>query len=801
MKKKVIAMLLTVCMAASLLSGCGKEKTDSPKDNTTTDQAGSGSGSETETDNTDSAADGETYTYRTTYSGVSTWNPTDWQLEDEGKIYAYCISEFYGFWMNEAKDGYDIVCELATEFPVDLTAQYAGNETYGVPADATEGYAWQITMREDAAWEDGTPINVDDVEYALQQFLNPDMKNYRASSFYTGTLGLANAEAYYNNDQAGQTKLTLATDLGLAFSDFTAGDDGQYTDTNGNKAYFGWSVAINNDWVGGAALTDYTDYMTEETADALNALADERGYIPVTEESIAALYGFTGSDEWGNETEEDLVNYVFCEDGIAEEMPWGNVGFVRDGDYSFTLVLKNPCSLFDFEYNVDGLVLLNKELYEANKQEAGGLIKSSYGTAPEKFSSYGPYKVVTYQESKEVKMEKNENWYGYTDGNHEGMYQTTGIDMLQIDEQTTQISMFLQGNLDEVYLTSDDMEKYGTSDYVYFTPESYTYYLTFNTDFDMVKSRESAGVNKTIWTYLDFRKALSLALDRNDYVKSCTASSDPAYGLINDIYVCDPETGLKYRDCEFAKKTLCEVYNVDDVSALTGYDKEAASALLQSAYDQCYADGNISDADIVEIDYHIYGSDALYQKMVDFIEEALLAAAEGTSLEGRIQVNLIEDQDYYNSMKSGQDDLIQGSWGGADMNPYSIMQCYTDPEYIMEYGFDYTADLTVSVQGEEITMSFYDWYLELCTGTYATADLDVRNEILAGIEKGLLLNYHIIPLRSLCRANLASQRVIYGSEEFINSLVGRGDIQYMTYTMNDEEWDAYCKEQNNNLTY
>lgn len=43
--------------------------------------------------------------------------------------------------MNETKDGYDIVCELAEELPVDVTANYAGNATYGVPADATEGYA------------------------------------------------------------------------------------------------------------------------------------------------------------------------------------------------------------------------------------------------------------------------------------------------------------------------------------------------------------------------------------------------------------------------------------------------------------------------------------------------------------------------------------------------------------------------------------------------------------------------------------------------------------------------------------
>ncbi|MGN0293871.1 MAG: ABC transporter substrate-binding protein [Lachnospiraceae bacterium] len=781
MKKRIVSLLLAVCMILSLLTGCGGDKKSSDS-NTGSDDSG-------------------TYTYRQTYSSVSTWSPTDWEISSEWDLLAYTASEFYGFWMNETKDGYDIVCELASEFPIDKTADYAGNETYGVPADATEGYAWQVSIRDDATWEDGTPITVDDIEYSIQQFLNPEMKNYRASLLYSGSVGLANAEDYYNNDKAGKAKLTVATDLGIAMSDLSAGSDGQYADKDGNKAYFGWSGAINNDWMQGAALTDYADYMTEDVYSSLDALANEDGYIPMTDESIKLLHSFTGSDDWGNESEEDLINYAYREDGITEETPWENVGFVKNDDYTFTLVLKNPTSLFNFESEIDNVILVKKDLYEANKQETGGIYKSSYGTAVDKFSSYGPYKITSYQESKEVKLEKNENWYGYKDGKHEGQYQTTNILWQQIDEHTTQLSMFLQGNLDIVGLASDDMEKYGTSDYVYYTPESYTYYLALNTDFDMLKSRESEGVNKTILTYVDFRKAMSFAIDRNDYVKSCTAGCDPAYGLLNDAYICDPDSGETYRDSEYAQKTLCDVYEVDDLDNLTGYDKKKASELLQSAYDQCKKDGNISDSDVVEIDYHSYGSESIYQKRVDYVQDALLEAAKGTSLEGRIKINLVEDQDLYSTMKAGQDDMILGAWGGAELDPYSMMICYTDPNYVNEYGFDPYGNLTISVQGEEITMSFYDWYNELYTGTYATAELDVRNEILAGMEKGLLLNYHMIPIDSSCAVSLYSQRVIPGSEEYINVIVQRGGIQFLTYTMNDEEWDAYCKEQGNNLSY
>lgn len=790
MKKRVIAVFLAACMMASLVAGCGGGSSEAGAE-----AAG------TEVESSISAESGE-YTYNTTYAMVSTWNPTDWEGATEWSLIGYTMSELYGFVMNEAKDGYDITCELAAEFPVDVTAEYAGNETYGVPADATEGYAWQITIRQDAVWEDGTPINADDVEYTLQQFLNPEMKNYRASLFYTGGAGIANARAYYENDRAGEANLSLATASGaFTVADLTVGEDGQYVTPDGSKVYFGWSVPIDNDWMSGYALADYISYMPEDVSSGLEALANEAGYIPVTEESYNLLYSFTGSADWGSEAEDDLINYIYYEEGVVEEMPWENVGYIRNDDYTFTIVLTNPCTLFDFEMNIDNLALVNKELYEANKQETGGIIKSSYGTAVDKYSSYGPYKIVSYQESKEIRLEKNENWYGWTDGNHEGWYQTTAINMQQIDEHTTQISMFLQGNLDTVSLSSDDMEKYGTSDYVYYTPDTYVYYFTLNTDFDTMKSREEEGINKTICTYLDFRKALSLSIDRNDYVKSCTAGFNPAYGLLNDIYICDPDTGTTYRSTEYAQEALCNVYGADDISELTGYDKEAASALLQAAYDQCYADGNIDDDDIVEIEYHVYGSESSYQKQVDYVQKAMDAAAEGTSLEGRIKFVLVEDQDFYDSMKNGQDDMIRGAWGGADMDPYSMMQCYTDPDYIVEFGFNSNAALTLSVQGEEITKSYYDWYVALCEGEYATAELDVRNEVLAGLEEGLLLNYHIIPVCSYNIPTLYSQRVVLGSEEYINSIVQRGGLAFMTYTMDDAEWAEYCAEKGYSLSY
>jgi hypothetical protein len=93
------------------------------------------------------------------------------------------------------------------------------------------------------------------------------------------------------------------------------------------------------------------------------------------------------------------------------------------------------------------------------------------------------------------------------------------------------------------------------------------------------------------------------------------------------------------------------------------------------------------------------------------------------------------------------------------------------------------------------------WYKELVSGEYATADFSVRNTILAANEAGILQTYDMVPLAYLNSSSLVSQRFRPGSMEYINSLVEHGGIRFATYSMDDAEWDAYCRKQNNQLSY
>ena len=148
----------------------------------------------------DKASTDGTYTYSFAISSVQTWNPTDMSMANESTIFEFTASALYEYTLNDTKDGYKTVCEMAESFPEDVTAEYAGKSPYHVPAEANSGYAWKIKLRKEACWDNGTPIDASTYEYTLRQFLNPQMKNYRSGNFYEDRLILANAEAYYKGE-------------------------------------------------------------------------------------------------------------------------------------------------------------------------------------------------------------------------------------------------------------------------------------------------------------------------------------------------------------------------------------------------------------------------------------------------------------------------------------------------------------------------------------------------------------------------------------------------------------------------
>jgi oligopeptide transport system substrate-binding protein len=693
--------------------------------------------------------------------------------------------------MNEKKDGYEVVCEMASELPQDVTKKYAGNTTYKVPTDAENGYAWTFELNKNAKWEDGTSINADDYVYGFQQFLNPEMKNYRASIWYEGNNGIVNAKEYY----AG----------GISYENIFNAADNTYVDVPDSAMYF--SLTQKSAFFDDTLANGYAGYGDSFMDGDVNMytklqnIVGDMSYVPLTDEIKGYLVKIGAN--LGSNYADAYKEFCFQKKEL-EQVNWDQVGVIKNNDYSITLVLAQPTTQFFMEYGwvYDSTPLLKKDLYEANKKKTGSIVKSSYGTAVENYMSFGPYKIVSYQPEKEMRLTKNKNWYGYTDGKHEGEFETTDIYVQYIDKHETRMSLFLQGKLSSVGLESSEIEKYGNSDYIQYRPQSYTWKITMNNDIKTLKAEESVGVNHSILSYKDFRHGIFLSLDRQTYAATVQPQDDPGYGLINYLYVADPATGELYRDTPEAKEALNDVYGVKNEEDMTGYNKAEAKKLFVAAYEQCLADGNIKPSDKIQLDYHTYDGNENNVKMVEFVQSSINAAVAGTELEGKITLKQVIDEDYYDNLKQGAVDMARTAWGGADYDPYGILQCYSTEDYKNEYGFHPEVEtLTITIDGKEITKTYKEWYNALCGGEYTTAPAATKNYILAQNEKGLLEMYTMAPLTYSNGCGLNSQRIIQGSDHFIDSLVGFGGIRAMTWTMDDNEWVEYCSKHNNQLNY
>lgn len=198
------------------------------------------------------------YTYNTYTSTFGTsWNPHTYQTANDSTVLDYTTVGFYTFDYNETKDGFVVVPEMAAAMPLDVTTEYVGEEWDITEEDTSR--AWLIELRDDLAWEDGTPITAHDFVASADRLLDPVAINYRADQLYSGDLAIMNAKSRFysgrdmledNFDGAGSFYQTMDT--------FVKGEDGVYTMANGKNIVIALTSPLS--WLGGRTLDFYVNY-------------------------------------------------------------------------------------------------------------------------------------------------------------------------------------------------------------------------------------------------------------------------------------------------------------------------------------------------------------------------------------------------------------------------------------------------------------------------------------------------------------------------------------------------------------
>ena len=809
--KSSLAILMTAIMVLSLVA-CGGEEEPVPE----------GTGR---------------YTYNTyTTISPSNWSELSYQDNNDTQIMSYIGSSFFSYDFKYDDKGEIIPGEFVMKYDAatkleDVSAQYVGTE-WGVP-EGGKGFAYKITLREDLKWDDGTPIKAEDFVWTMQQQLDPKFQHYRADSFYVGSTVIVNAENYAKQGQTLDAVDNSATGL-YTVADLVKGEDGVYTQPDGGAIYF--SLLDGLDWCSGKTVTDYSGYMDAEAFAALQELADENGRVQVTDETIALVTKLIDTEDWGHEPPENVPYYMVYSYTYAP-IDFDKVGiFVGDTEYEIVLVLAKSLPLlkddgslsYKAAYNMASLPVVHKAKYEASKTEpaeGATLWTSNYNTSVETTASWGPYKLESFQSGKQYVLVKNENWYGYGMEENKNLYQTSRIVCDTVKDWNAAWLKFQKGEIDTIGIDVTIADDYKNSDRAYFTPDDFVASMQLQSNKEKLKERESEGINKTILTYTDFRKALSLAIDRADFANKTTTSSLAGFGLFNSMHYYDVENGGVYRNSDEAKKVLCEIYSVDytkyenldaAVDAITGYNLEVARELVTKAYNDALAAGDIKENDTVFLTFGTGAINETVQRRIDYIANAWKELVVGTPLEGRLDVETKDFSDAWaTDFRGGAYDVCMGGWTGAAWDPGYFLLAYLSPAYMYSAAWDTSSvQMTftmkgVAEDGGDITetMSLIDWYN--CLNGAAGAKYDwsetalpnaKRLQLIAALEQEVLKVYYTVPLYNNFGASLISYKVDYITYEY-NTFMGYGGMKYMTYNFDDAAWAAEVQKQNGELNY
>lgn len=821
----LIAMVLVVVLCASVLTACKKDK---------------GNGDENVTKPGTGWEDPKMYTMREyTAQMPSQWCTILSSDNVNNTMESYFTSAFYEFNYKFDANGkivpgaYTVEYSAATKLE-DVTKKYAGQ--YGLAADAEKGQAFAMTLRNDLKWDDGTPIKAADFVYTMMQQLSPKYLFATASNYYSGNYVIHNAQNYVKQGQKGWFD---NGNMNLAYSDLALGADGKYT-LKGNEC----TIALKKPlvWLQGNTLDSYVtnapQYFDTAAYASLLALADANGDVAVTAESLALLTTvITAKAAWG-ETKENTVGYMYVNYEYPA-MDFSEVGyFVGDNEYELVMVIDGTLNPLDAEGNLtyeagyyfSNWPLVKKDLWERCEDQSKTPYANSYCTTQEKSASWGPYKLTNYQDQKTYTVSRNDKWFGYGLPQYANQYQTDAIVTEKIEEWDTAWLAFQKGNLDGIGMNVKIAADYRTSKRAYFTPETWTFDLNIQSN---ATSRTDKR-NNLLLNYADFRKAISLSLDRDDYCAKNNPSSQAALGLLNSMYYYDVENGKVYRESIQAKEAILNAYgatkNADGswkvgentytdieeaLDATTGYNLTLARQLVENAIAQAKKDGKYSDGEEIILTYGIETQSADTDRVKNWFQAAFDNMTKGTSIEGKIKIEyfMFSSATWSEQFADGEYDLCFGAWGNAPFNPAYLL-CETQISDENRYAVKWdpkTVSVTVKATPDDkhedgvYTYNLEQWRLILqgkdgCPVNFKNFPMEDQLAALGAVETAILKEYYSIPVYSRYSASLMGYKVDYVSYEY-NTFMEYGGIRYMTFNYDDTAWAEFVASNNNILNY
>ncbi len=338
----------------------------------------------------------------------------------------------------------------------------------------------------------------------------------------------------------------------------------------------------------------------------------------------------------------EYTNVVGANDFVYGEGTAEEVGISAPDAHTFVVELISPT-----DYFVSLMAFYHFMPVKQSAVEAVGGEEGTWASNPELFVSNGAFVLTEYTIGEGLRLEKNENYW-----NADSVL-TPAINGKFIDEATTAYQAYQAGDLDFIpSVPTEEIPRLIAEDpNFYVFPLLGTYYYSFNMDLE-------------IWADANVRKALSMAIDRQEICDTLASGQVPAAGFI-------PPGFLDNEGRDFFETAGTYGLSTDDSSVA------AAQELLAEAG---YPNGEGFPEFTI-----LYNTSEGHKLVAEMVQEMFKTNLGITCT--------LENQEwavFQDTRKEGDFELARGGWLTDFMDPMGMLaifqdgNAYNDPNYYSE---------------------------------------------------------------------------------------------------------------------
>lgn len=317
---------------------------------------------------------------------------------------------------------------------------------------------------------------------------------------------------------------------------------------------------------------------------------------------------------------------------MANKKPASSLGVKAVGQYQVQVTLEHPISYFK--------LLTAMPIFYPQERSAVVKYGKKYGTTAATSPANGPFKLSGWNGTNSSwKLVKNDR---YWDKKH---VKLAAVNFQTVKTPATGLNLYKSGKLDQTALVGTQVAaNKSNKDYVLDKQASMTY-AQFNV------AKPSTPLLKKAFNNVNIRKALSLALDRKQFVKSVLADGSIApKGFVTSDLATDPKTGE-----DFAKQAY--------VAAGVGYDKAQAKRL--------WAKG-LKEIGATKLSFELMSDDDDATKsVVEFIQ-----GQWKSTLGADVTIRTVPKATRIQKSSDGDFDVTLSGWGADFSDPITFLNLY-----------------------------------------------------------------------------------------------------------------------------